>query len=531
MNGPASPVPNRASSSKASADMTRRRVLEEELKASQARYEKIVVAMHGFMFTVFLEDGRPVRTVYYQGAEDVTGYTIAEYRANTGLWFSMIVEEDRPLVTRQIEGVGREKKTQSVDHRIRHKDGTIRWVRNFSVPTLDEQQRLVSYDGLITDITVLKETEAQRDQLLEETRRLAVRDSLTGLYCRRVLEDELNRSWQLGERRNLPLSLLMLDIDHLKVLNDTYGHPVGDQILVEASRLIVATVRVGDAVIRYGGDEIVVILPLTGLEEAHQVGTRVLDAFRQHIFCPGHHDLRTMVSIGVASGLGSAQPPAQILLRVDQALYCAKQLGRNTLCLSEPAGAASFILVGAPTPGGAGGREPDRASKGRILVVDDEEMVCSMVGMMLEKEHYSVAVALDAVQARSIAEKERGKIDVALVDLQLVGHTGLDVLKQLRVIDDTLIGVVMTGFATVDNSMFAMRHGAVDFIPKPITIIPLRQAITRAMQYRRLLQEHRFYQRHLEQMVAERSLALGEALNQVKDLRGKTGRDGSSPVV
>lgn len=290
---------------------------------------------------------------------------------------------------------------------------------------------------------------------------------------------------------------------------------------MESSRLIRATVRAGDTVIRYGGDEIVVILPLTGMEETHRVGERLLDTFRGHTFCQGIHNLRATVSIGAASETGSGQPAPQILTRADQALYRAKQLGRNMLCLSEPNSASQFIAVGnmtSDTVAVADHKRPDAISKGRILVVDNEPEICRLVRALLEQENYSVAVALDTDKALTIAKDERGQIDVALVDLRLADpdHDGLDVLKQLRLIDDTLIGVIMTGYATVDNSTAAMRLGAVDFIQKPISAIQLTPAIERAMQYRRFLRETRLYQHHLEKMLTERGAALSEALGQVK---------------
>ena len=505
---------------KVAEDITSRKALETELKASQARYERVVMAMHGFMFTVLLDNGKPVRTVHYPGTQEVTGYTTSEYQSNPGLWFSMILEEDRPLVTGQIEAVQKEKSIHSVEHRISHKNGSIRWVRNVSVPTLDENQRLISYDGLITDITELKAAEAQRDQLLDETRGQAARDALTGLYSRRVFDEELNRAWQLGERRSLPLSLLMIDIDHFKVLNDTYGHPVGDQILVEASRLIRATVRAGDTVVRYGGDEIVVILPLTGMEETHRVAERLLDTFRVQIFCQGIHNLRATISIGAATGMGSQQSAEQILMRADQALYRAKQLGRNMLCLSAPDSTAQFIAVGnmVPVPIANRNRSSDAdKGKGRILVVDDDPEICRMICTLMEREHYSVVVALNADEARMTAEKEHGQIDVAFVDLRLADQNGLDLLKQLRLIDDTIICIMMTGFATVNNTTEAMRLGAVDFIEKPISATQLTSSVERAMQYRQFLRENRLYQRHLEQMLTEHSGALSKALGQITE--------------
>ena len=132
-------------------------------------------------------------------------------------------------------------------------------------------------------------------------------------------------------------------------------------------------------------------------------------------------------------------------------------------------------------------------------------------------ENYSVVIANDAEKAQAIAENEKGQIDVALVDLRLAKHHGLDVLRQLRLIDDIMIGIVMTGNATVDNATAALRYGAVDFIEKPISAIQLMPIIERVMQYRRRLQENRIYQRHLEEMVAERSTALSQALSQVKE--------------
>lgn len=507
---------------KVAEDVTARRGLEERLKTSQKCYERVVMAMRGFMFTVLFENGEPARTLHYPGTQEVTGYTPEEYQANPALWFDMIVEEDRERVTDQIRIMQKEKKLSTVEHRILHKNGTVRWVRNVSVPTLDEEQRLISYDGLITDITEFKEMEIQRDGLLDEMRRLAARDALTGLYSRRVLDEELNRAWQLSERHGLALGLLMVDLDHFKVLNDTYGHQVGDEVLVETARLIRSAVRAGDVVVRYGGDEIVVILPLTDLKETRRVGERLLRTFRGHIFCRGAHDLRATVSVGVASGVGREQPAAKMLMLVDRALYRAKQRGRNLLCLAEPgAKGRRSVDEHAASKGAmvAAAAKNEGSARGRVLIVDDDETIGSALSAFLKGERYSVAVAPDPDKAYAIADGERGQVDVVLVDLLLANHNGLQVLKQLRLMDDTLVGIVMTGHATVDNTAEAMRAGAVDFIQKPVLGSQLALIIERAMQYRRFLQENRNYQRHLEEMVAERSTALSRALGEVERLR------------
>lgn len=504
---------------KVAEDVTVQKALETELKASRERYERVVTATRGFMFTVLLKDMKPVRTLYYPGCLQVTGYTAAEYQADRLLWYRMIVEEDRAAVTAQISAVLNEKITRSVEHRIRHKNGSIRWVRNISVPTLDESGRMASYDGLINDITELKEAQAIREELAEKMRQMAVRDALTGLYSRRGFEEELSRVWQLGERRGMSTGLLIMDIDRFKVLNDTYGHTVGDQVLIEAAQLIMSAVRSVDVVSRYGGDEIVVVLPLTGMEETRRIAGRLLDAFRQYTFCSGTHNLQVTISIGGAYGAGGMDNAQLTLIHADQALYRAKQAGRDRACFSEAADITTAKTKDDVSNQPAAGKPADKtsASRGRILVLDDEPTICELASVLLRKAGYSVTIALTADDAVRTAVQERGIIDVALVDLKLGNNQdGIEVLSRLRQVDESITGVVMTGYASVTAATSALKSGASDFMQKPFTEARLLEALERAMQYRRLLQENLRYQRHLESMVAERSAALSRTLENTR---------------
>ena len=126
-----------------------------------------------------------------------------------------------------------------------------------------------------------------------------------------------------------------MDLDHFKVLNDTYGHPIGDQVLLEAAGLIATAIRASDIACRYGGDEIVVILPLTDSEETRCVAERLRNSFQQHVFCREVHDLRTTVSIGAASVLGGELSEQRILMLADRALYRAKQSGRDRVVCGD----------------------------------------------------------------------------------------------------------------------------------------------------------------------------------------------------
>lgn len=504
---------------KVAEDITNQKAMALELKASRERYERVVTATRGFMFTVILKDMKPIRTVYYPGSPQVTGYTAAEYQADRLLWYRMIIEEDRAAVTAQITTFLDEKLIRTVEHRIRHKNGSIRWVRNISVPTLDAGGRMVAYDGLINDITDLKEAQSIREELVEKMRKMAVRDALTGLFSRRGFEEELDRVWQLGERRGMSTGLLIMDVDRFKVTNDTYGHPVGDQVLVEAAQLITVTVRSIDVVSRYGGDEVVVLLPMTGMEETRRIASRILDAFRQHVFCKGTHNLQITISIGGAFGFGGVDNAQLTLIRADQALYRAKQAGRDRACFSEPSD-----LLASSSASDASRQSPNiklsergSTSKGRVLVIDDESTICEMASMILRKAGYSVTTALTTSEALTIAVQERGSIDVALIDLKLSnGEDGLEILLQLRKVDESIAAVVMTGYASVTAATSALKSGVSDFMQKPFTEARLLEALERATQYRRLLQENHRYQKHLESMVTERSAALSRTLENTR---------------
>ena len=120
---------------------------------SVVRYEHLANAHHAFVFTVICKDAQSLCTIRYPGCLQVTGYTEAEYVAQPLLWFTMIYADDREIVRQQIARLLQGETPPSIKHRIIHKDGTLRWVRNTSVPVLDAQGTLIAYDGLIVDIS------------------------------------------------------------------------------------------------------------------------------------------------------------------------------------------------------------------------------------------------------------------------------------------------------------------------------------------------------------------------------------------
>ena len=162
----------------------------------------------------------------------------------------------------------------------------------------------------------------------EETSRLATTDSLTGVFNRRTFIELADQELARSRRAGTPLSLMMLDLDHFKRVNDTFGHLVGDEVLVAFTRLIRDCMRRGDLVVRYGGEEFCVLLPGTTLAAATALAERIRATCSAQALTA--HAFKVSVSIGLTAYAGDTNTRlADLLARADEALYLAKDEGRD----------------------------------------------------------------------------------------------------------------------------------------------------------------------------------------------------------
>src|SRR5713226_3657346 len=171
---------------------------------------------------------------------------------------------------------------------------------------------------------------------LSALREMAIRDGLTRCYNHKYFKMRLEQELVRARRYGSALSLGLLDVDHFKRVNDTYGHPGGDAVLAHLASLLIASVRSSDIVARYGGEEFAFVLVEAGAQEAAVVAERMRARVEAHEFeVPGGARLRATASIGLAAAQGK-EPAAALVQRADAALYEAKAQGRNRVRTSTP---------------------------------------------------------------------------------------------------------------------------------------------------------------------------------------------------
>jgi len=175
-----------------------------------------------------------------------------------------------------------------------------------------------------------EQANAELEAQLESLEIAATTDSMTGAFTSGALTDVLRTELAYGRRYGNPASMLLIDIDHFKFLNDSYGHALGDSVLRELCDRAREAIRGTDYLIRYGGDEFAVILPQTGAMGARAVGQRIVDAVRARPFDEGRHEVPVTISMGIATAEpGDVVSATDLLKRADSALYKVKNAGRN----------------------------------------------------------------------------------------------------------------------------------------------------------------------------------------------------------
>jgi diguanylate cyclase (GGDEF)-like protein/PAS domain S-box-containing protein len=316
--------------------LVQRKALEEvraeKEKASanlRASEELFRAFMNASPFLSYIKDAAG-RLLFYNRAF-AQRFGVSEYawlgRTDEQLWSRKLTKSVR---THDLEVMAGGRMVETEEN-IRNSDGTVSSLRSFKFPCNDSAGNVL-LAGVAVDVSeeVAHQIELERyhrelEEANDQLRKLAVTDELTGLRNRRSFEERLVMEFSMARRRKRELSVLLIDVDNFKTINDRFGHAAGDEVLRRLGTILRTTVRLPDLPARYGGEEFVVLLPESGEESAMGLARRVM----QRVAAEEWENEPLTISVGMAAMNESLESGYQLVELADEALYAAKRAGKN----------------------------------------------------------------------------------------------------------------------------------------------------------------------------------------------------------
>lgn len=319
------------------------------------------------------------------------------------------------------------------------------------------------------DISALQMAISEKLFQSQRTEQETHHDFLTGLFNRFSMHDHFQRHVLLSVREKQPLSIALLDLDHFKQINDTYGHDAGDEVLRKTAQLLQQTLRQSDIIARWGGEEFVVLMPSTKVTGAAQALQKCLVAMREYPFIPQDQtqltEISPLLSISFSAGVCEVEIGKSLnetLVVVDQTLYLAKQNGRNQVLI------AGDTRVTRP--------------KLQLLLVEDDPLIVSLLQNHFSL-HFNLIICNNGQHALEALPEQ--PIDLVLLDLQLPGLNGFDVLENMRQdpAHAKIPVILLTCQGGEKNLSQAFQLGANDYIQKPFVLADLESRIYRQLNH------------------------------------------------
>ncbi|MBI5408298.1 MAG: response regulator [Nitrospirae bacterium] len=504
------------------ADINRRKA-EGALRESEERYRRITEAISDYIYTVRIENGRLVETKHSEACFAVTGYTSREFAADPGLWFKMAAEKYRSLVRKQAEDVFSGRFPQAIEHRIIRKDGVMRWVESTVVPNYDINGKLISYDGILRDVTERKDLEAQllHAQKMETIGQLAggiAHDfnnimsaivNYTYLLKKRMKEDDPSQdqidqifslSMKASEitggllafsRKNflnpLPVNLNKAVLNMEKLLSKFIGEDVQLKLKLSDKDLVIMAdgAQMEQVIINLAtnardampdGGSLTIETDLVTLNE---------DFIRMHGFGrPGDYALLSVAD----TGLGMDE---QTKRRIFEPFFTTKEAGKGTglglaiiygivkqhdgyiTVYSEPGTGTTFKIYFRTVTAQVPEKDETKAlhffgNAETILVAEDEAAVRNSMKSLLEKFGYSVIEAADGEEALEQFRKHKEEITLLLLDVIMPKKNGREVYEEIKKITPGIKVIYTSGYRSeIIDRKGALKDG-ITVISKPV---------------------------------------------------------------
>ena len=307
-----------ATNQKLQQQIQERRQVSQLLKHSEEKLESILNSLEEVVLSA---DAQTRKLIFLNpAAQKVYGRSVSELLDNPDLRYKAIHPEDRHQVERSLNNF--EQKNIDIEYRIVQPNGDIRWVWERSRLIYDSEGKANRQDGIICDIT-------ERKRVEEKLSHEAYHDSLTGLPNRVAFIERIDQAiFRSQKDPNYLFAVLFIDLDRFKVVNDSLGHLVGDELLINVAQILVHCVRSPDFVARLGGDEFTILLDnIEDLNDAHIIAARIQEKLVTP-FSLDNHTVFTSASIGIVVGEVKYKNSSDILRDADIAMYHAKSQGK-----------------------------------------------------------------------------------------------------------------------------------------------------------------------------------------------------------
>jgi diguanylate cyclase (GGDEF)-like protein/PAS domain S-box-containing protein len=302
-------------------DITQQKQRQAELLEARAR---VADAANRAKITFWRQKSGSTSHVWSEAAEKILGRSAAQMPDTAEQYLKLIYHEDVDRVAVAYIQNREQGSAYSLEYRILRSDGAVAWLHEIGEVDQRHADGSISFAGSLQDITESKTLEARLELL-------ATVDELTGAHNRRSVLTQAGIELLRARRFNHPLAFLSLDIDHFKQFNDRFGHKIGDLVLSTFSNVCRNALRPSDMLARIGGEEFLVMLPETGLDQAVSAAERLTAHVRQAAFSIDPPIGKVTASVGVTAIRGADDTIEAALERIDRALYRAKELGRDRI--------------------------------------------------------------------------------------------------------------------------------------------------------------------------------------------------------
>jgi len=301
--------------------------VNSDLRKSEKKYRSIFEDSKDMIFIAMLDeqiiDSNPA-------SRELLGYSRSEM-VQMKMSEVLVHRHDKERLDRLL---WRQPVVKDYELELQHKEGNIIHCTVTLTLRKNEEGKVTELQGTVHDISAIKQAQAERTRAVE-FEQLAITDPLTKIYNRRIFDEIAIKEWERSKRSKAPLGIVLFDIDHFKKVNDTHGHLIGDQVLVNLAELCSANLRSMDVFARYGGEEFVILMPDADETSAHQIMERLRTMVEKTPLATHENvDVVVTISAGIAMWKDAESTDISSLLeRADQALYSSKKSGRNRVAI------------------------------------------------------------------------------------------------------------------------------------------------------------------------------------------------------